>query len=80
MADSHEAIDLHYYINAVLCLLALSLSFVVICMHVGKVILGTPSPNFQYFRPIASSTIPALLIICSLILGITSGSTIWKGL
>ena len=73
-----RAIDLHYYVPAILCLIGLSLSFIVICMHVGKVILGTPSANFQYFRPIASSTIPALLILCSLILGITSGSTVWK--
>ncbi len=73
-----RAIDLHYYIPAALCLLGLSLSFVVIAMHVGKVILGTPNANFQYFRPLASSAIPAILILCSLLLGVTTASTVWR--
>ena len=75
-----KAVDMKYYVPAVLCLVGLSLSFIVICMHIGKVILGSPNPNFDYFRPYASSTIPAILIVCSILLGITSGSTIWRGL
>jgi hydrogenase-4 component F len=75
-----KAVDMRHYVPAALCLTALTLSSVVICMHVGKVILGAPNPNFDYFRPYASSTIPAVLVLLSIILGITSGSTIWFGL
>jgi hydrogenase-4 component F len=75
-----KAVDMRYYVPAGLCLVGLSLSFIVICMHVGKVVLGSPNAKFDYFRPIASSTIPAILILCSIALGVTSASTIWRGL
>jgi hydrogenase-4 component F len=75
-----RTLDMHYYVNSGLLLVALTLSFIVICMHVGKVILGGPNPNFNYFRPIATSAIPALLIICSLFLGLTSHPLAWSGL
>ena len=75
-----KTIDMHYYVNTGLLLISLTLSFIVICMHVGKVILGGPNPNFDYFRPIATSAIPALLILCSLFLGLTSHPLSWSGL
>ena len=75
-----KTIDLHYYVNTGLLLASLALSFIVICMHVGRVLMGGPNPNFNYFRPIATSAIPTLLIICSLFLGLTSHSLSWSGL
>ena len=75
-----RAVDVRYYVPAALCLIALCLSSITVCMHIGKVILGVPTSNFDYFRPYASSTVPAILILCSIILGVTSGSTIWLGL
>lgn len=75
-----KAIESHCYVNAGLLLLGLSLSFIVVCMHVGKVLFGAPNPKFDYFRPIASSTIPALLVICSLFLGLASNPALWNRL
>jgi hydrogenase-4 component F len=75
-----RAVDMRYYVPAALCLISLCLSSTTVCMHIGKVIFGSPSSNFDYFRPYASSTIPAILLLCSIILGVTSGSTIWLGL
>ena len=75
-----KTIDLHYFINTGLLLVSLALSFIVVCMHVGRVILGGPNPNFSYYRPIATSAIPALLIICSLYLGLTAHPLGWGGL
>jgi hydrogenase-4 component F len=72
-----KTVDKGYYVNFACCLIGISLSFVVICMHIGRVVLGAPNPNFQYFKPISSSAVPALLLICALLLGITTGSTIW---
>jgi hydrogenase-4 component F len=75
-----RAFETHYYFNAVLLLLGLSLSFIVISMHIGRVILGAGNPAFQYFRPVASSAVPAILIICSLLIGLTSGPDFWSRL
>jgi len=75
-----RAIDLHYYVNAALLLISFALTFIVICMHIGKVVLGAANPNYHYFRPLATSFIPALLIIGSLFLGLTTGSSMWHSL
>jgi hydrogenase-4 component F len=75
-----RAIDLHYYVNAALLLIALALSFIVVCMHIGKVVLGAPNVGLHYFQPLATSVIPALLVIGSLFLGLTTGSSIWHTL
>jgi hydrogenase-4 component F len=75
-----RAIDLHYYVNAALLLVALALSCIVLCMHIGKVVLGAPNTALHYFRPLATSVIPALLVIGSLFLGLTTGSSIWHSL
>lgn len=74
-----KAMDQHYYVNVALVIIGLSLSFIVVCKHIGKIILGAPNPNLQYFRPLASSAIPALLVISSLCLGLFSGAALWSG-
>jgi len=72
-----RAADLHYYVNVVLLIIGVSLSFIAVCMHVGKVIFGTRNPHLQCFRPLASSAIPALLVVCSLFLGLALGPLMW---
>ncbi len=74
-----KTIDLHYYVNTGLLLISLTLSFIVVSMHVGRVLLGGPNPNLNYFRPFATSAIPALLIICSLYIGLASQPAGWGG-
>lgn len=73
-----QAMDQHFYVNAALLLLGLSLSFIVICKHVGGVILGAPNQNMEYFKPLASNAIPALLVLCSLLLGLSAGTSLWS--
>ncbi len=75
-----RSIELHHYVIAALLIGALALSFIVVCMHVGKIFFGAASPNFQYFRPIATSVIPALLISLSLCIGLASQLQFWGGL
>ncbi len=72
-----KTIDLHYYVNTGLLLISLTLSFIVVCMQVGRVLLGGPNPNFNYFRAFATSAMPALLIICSLYIGLASQPAGW---
>jgi hydrogenase-4 component F len=75
-----KAIEARYYLNAALLLIGLSLTFIFVCMHIGKVILGSHNLKLNYFRPIASSFIPGLLIVCSLILGLTSTANLFNSL
>lgn len=69
-----RAVNVHCYVNVVLILLGLSLSFIVVCQHMGQIFLGTANPRLQYFRPLATCVIPALLMICSLCIGLASHS------
>ncbi len=75
-----KSIETHYYLNAVLLLTGLSLTFIFVSMHIGKVILGGANSKLNYFQPIASCAIPALLVVCSLILGLTSSSSLCSSL
>ena len=52
-------------------LTAVSISFVAIAIHVGRVLVGVPRADFKKFNPLGTSVMPALLVIASLILGVT---------
>jgi hydrogenase-4 component F len=67
-----KAIELKYYLNAALVLGGLSLAFIVILMHVGRVFLGHKNDGMHYFNPLFTSAIPALLVVCSLVIGLIS--------
>ncbi len=71
-----KAMDVHCYVNVILILLGLSLSFIVVCQHTGQIFFGAADPKLKYFRPLATSVIPALLMICSLCVGLASRSSI----
>lgn len=72
-----RAIDQHQYVCVALLIIGLSLSFIVVSKHLGKIVLGAPNEHLQYFKPFASSAVPALLVICSLCLGLASTEAIW---
>ncbi len=57
----------------IVILLALTLSFISVTMHVGKLVCGTP-PNKQgtNLPPLRSSLVPAALILLTLLCGITA--------
>lgn len=68
-----RCIEFHQFVAATLVLIGLSLSFVAVCAHVGRLLLGKPKPDAKAFHPLLTSLIPAVLLSLSLILGITVG-------
>lgn len=59
-----------WWVVAVL-VLALTLTFIVVCYHVGRCILGSPTAKFKNLNPISASIIPAILLATALALGTT---------
>lgn len=62
-----------FWICAAFVLVALSLSLVAICAHVGGVIFGAPVPITKILHPMKSTLIPALLLAASFGLGLFVG-------
>lgn len=75
-----KVIDLHWYANAAVLLVGLALAFIVVVMHIGKVFLGGNNGHTQYFKPVLTCAIPALLLAGSLYLGLNTPPTLWSGL
>jgi hydrogenase-4 component F len=67
----------HRYWLALAITIALAISFLAILSHVGKVILGVGKPEFTRFKDKQAAFIPAILISCSLIIGLTVNTTSW---
>ncbi len=63
---------------AVMLVLALTISFVAIFVHVGRIVCGGVKPSFAAYRPLASSIMPTLLILCSLALGLATPPQFWS--
>lgn len=61
----------HWLVVGVL-IVALALSFIAVCIHVSSILFGTPKNTIRGFNPLASSLVPALLVVCAIICGITS--------
>jgi hydrogenase-4 component F len=51
-------------------MIAIAVSFIAICAHIGGILFGSPIPKFHAVQPIRASLIPAALLIFSLILGL----------
>lgn len=75
-----KAVDMHFYVSAGLLILGLSLAFIVVCMHIGRIFFGVANVNTQYFRPVMTCAIPALLLVFSLLLGLSTGPVLLNGL
>ncbi|MBS1992492.1 MAG: hypothetical protein JSS86_04130 [Cyanobacteria bacterium SZAS LIN-2] len=56
---------------------ALAISFIAICAHVGRVIFGAAKQGFVAWRPRQASIIPAIMVICTLLLGLTLKTDTW---
>lgn len=55
------------------CLLgALTLSFLAVLFHVGRIVCGTPADTDRTFGPWSSTIVPAGLLVVSFLLGVTS--------
>jgi hydrogenase-4 component F len=64
--------DSHLWLATIIILISLALSFLAVCMHVGKMICGAPVKSILTVPAIASSLAPAILVIAALICGITT--------
>jgi hydrogenase-4 component F len=59
------------WIQFSLILFSLTLTFIAVTFHTGRVLLGTPRKGIACVQPVSSSLIPAGLVILSLVLGLT---------
>lgn len=66
-----------YWPVALALLLAVSISFIAVCSHVGNIICGSGRPEFVATNQISSSLMPGLLMICSILLGLFVGPQMW---
>ena len=66
-----SAADTQHWISAIVLVLAITLCFIAVCLHVGRVIFGTPTKRFVPYRPLSTSVVPAILILGCLILGVS---------
>jgi hydrogenase-4 component F len=60
----------HHWIGAILLILALSLAFIAICSHVGRILLGSPRHYLQHNNSYLPNIIPGTLVVISFILGL----------
>ncbi len=66
--------EVNEWLPVVLLVAGLALSFIAVCVHLGRVLLGKPKPGVAVFHPLATSVVPFLLMGCSLVLGFATGS------
>lgn len=66
-----------YWPVAAALLLAISISFVALCTHIGRIISGAPKGVVVEATKLSSCLMPALLMACSLILGFCATPTLW---
>jgi hydrogenase-4 component F len=58
-------------------LAAISVSFIAISAHLGRICCGQGKANFKAFHPMAASVVPALLVLSSLALGLFLPPEYW---
>jgi len=56
---------------------ALAISFIAISAHVGGVIFGAAKQGFIAWKPNQAAIIPAMLVLCTLLLGLTVKTDTW---
>jgi hydrogenase-4 component F len=61
----------------VLLLVAISISFIAVCSHLGHTLCGTAKTDFVPHTPVRASVIPALLVLSSLLLGLLVPQAFW---
>jgi hydrogenase-4 component F len=67
-----QAMEQRQFIVVVALLVALCISFIAVSFHVGRIILGSEKPNFARLSPLPTSVVPAILVVMSLLCGLTA--------
>jgi len=68
---AHSA-DYNQWLVTVTLIVALTVSFVAVSIHLGRMLFGTSKETTAPFKLVSTSIIPALLTSCATITGITS--------
>jgi hydrogenase-4 component F len=72
--------DKQHWIFAVILVISIAVAFVAVCAHVGSILFGKPKDQFDAFQPLRASIVPAVLVACSLLLGIMVNPSMLGGL
>jgi hydrogenase-4 component F len=75
-----ESSDGHHWVIALTLVLSIAVAFVAMCAHVGAILFGAPKEKFDAFKPMQASVVPAMLVACSLILGVAMNQSLIRGL
>lgn len=67
-----EIVQRGNFLIAGVMLIALTVTFIAVVIHVAGLLFGTPKERVKQFRPVATSLIPALLVVFALASGITT--------
>lgn len=67
-----ETTEHHLWLALMLLLIGLALSFLSVTLHVGRIVCGAPHKQARVLPPLASSLIPGVLILATLLLGVTA--------
>jgi len=68
-----SSFESRHWLAAVLLLLGLSLAFIAVCLHAGKVLTGSPRSEIEPARTCSRSVVPAALVLVSVVLGLVIG-------
>ncbi len=55
---------------AVLLISAIAVSFIALCLHIGRILVGQAKPDCHPFQPMRSSIVPGVLVVGVLALGV----------
>lgn len=67
-----QAMEQKRFIVVISLIVALSISFIAVSVHVCRILFGSEKPNFAKLKPFSTSIVPALLVALSLLCGVTA--------
>jgi hypothetical protein len=69
-----------YWGVAIMIVFALTVSFIAVSMHIGRIVCGTPRNDYRRLPALTSCAMPALLLASSLVLGFVLTPNLWNQL
>ena len=70
--------DARLWVVAGMLIVSLTVSFIAVCLHVGRIVCGTPRPDYRRLPAFTSCAMPLLLLASSLALGFLFNSHVWN--
>jgi hydrogenase-4 component F len=72
-----SAADCKSWLVAIMMIFAVSVSFIAVSMHIGRMVLGTPRTDYRRLPALTTCAMPALLLASSLALGYVFSPAVW---